>query len=291
VFAAVYGIDRYRNRQILGNGELVGLLPSAHGTTFFADVWLLRKTGVLQALAGSAPSPDAEYTQFLADTHFDYTQDLDAIAGEMTGRGMYIAARGSFDWSALQRFATSHGGWCQGDFCSVPGSEPAKWISFFPVQSRVLGLAAGGDGRMASTIRNAGMKPAPMPSDQPVWLKFSPNVALQSNDIPIVARAFTIALLPASSVVLSIGPGGLQTKSLLELKLKADCPNRVAAERLSNQLSFETKAIRAEFAREQTSPDGSGGLAELLAAGKFEVNGNSVVGRWPVQEQLLKALQ
>lgn len=286
---AVFGIDRYRHRFVRSHADMVALLPQGDWTLFFADFGLLRRAGILQALSGSKASEDAEYRQFVQDTGFDYTRDVESLAGASDGSQVFFIVRGRFDWSRLRRYATTHGGACHGDFCNVPTTRPGRWASFLPVQGNVIGLAVSADKTAAYQLSPRRDRTVPPIPAQPVWVKVAHRVLEHPEGLPVVVRLFAISLAPADSVLLSLGPSG-NAEAPYSLELDAECATKARASVVIGQMQTETKMLQAELAREH-QPISRSDLTGLLASGAFLQKDNRVVGKWPVYRQLLASLQ
>ncbi len=286
---AVFGIDAYRHRFVRSHADMVALLPQGDWTVFFADFGLLRRAGILEVLAGTKASGDAEYRTFVRETGFDYTRDIESLAGASDGSQMFFIVRGRFAWRQLRRYALNHGGACSGDFCDVPTSQPGRWASFLPVQGNVIGLAVSVDKDAAYRLSPRRDRTVPPIPKQPVWMKMSHRVLEHPEGLPVMAQIFAISLAPADRVVFSLGPSGNQ-ETPFTLELDAECATAARANVVLGQMKTETKMLGAELARvhERVTP---GDLTGLLASGAFLENGDRVVGKWPVYRQLLASLQ
>ena len=93
--------------------DLLGLLPRDDATIFFANLAVLRQHGYLRLLEGAKPRQENEYKQFVNETNFDYTKDLNAVAGAINDRQLLFALRGNFRWSNIRAYAVAHGGRCR----------------------------------------------------------------------------------------------------------------------------------------------------------------------------------
>ncbi len=291
VAVVLFAIHSYRHRFVRDHRDILGLLPGGDVTTFFADVSALRTAGMLELLSGSKPAADADYKQFVRETHFDYTKDLEAIAGTATSDHIFFIVRGHFDWSKLQQYAAAHGGSCRHDTCRVPASKPGRWASFLPIQPDVMAVALSQDDTAAEQLRPQHRQAAePMPSAQPVWLKISHSLLTQPLSLPLALRIFALSLQSADPVIFSLGRAPQYSQMVFNVELEAQCPSPATAEVTRNQLEIQTKMLNLELAREHARPN-SADLTGLLTAGAFQVVGSRVVGTWPVRKELLNALQ
>ena len=100
----------------------------------YIDVDAIRRSGILNMVAGSKAAEELEYQQFVDETKFDYRQDLDAVAAAFKDGQVFLALRGRFHWKNLTDYARHQGGSCHNDFCVAPGSQPNRRISFYPVK-------------------------------------------------------------------------------------------------------------------------------------------------------------
>lgn len=286
---AVFGVDTYRHRFVRSHADMAALLPQGDWTVFFADFALLRRAGILEVLSGAKASEDTEYRAFVRETGFDYTRDIESLAGATDGSQIFFIVRGRFAWSQLRQYAMSHGGGCSGDFCDVPTSRAGRWASFLPIQGNVIGLAVSADKTAAyqlSPRRDRTVLPIPK---QPVWVKVAHALLEHPESLPPMAQIFAISLAPADAVVFSLGPSGNQ-EAPYTLELEAECATAAKANVVAGQMEAQTKLLRAELAREHERVS-SADLTGLLASGAFLEQGNRVVGKWPVYRQLLASLR
>lgn len=287
----LFTIHSYRHRFVREDRDILGLLPGGDVTTFFADLSALRSAGMLDLLAGSTPAGDAEYKRFVRETQFDYTKDLDAVAGAATSEQTLLVARGHFDWEKLRQYATAHGGNCRKDVCRLPSSTPGRWTSFLPIQPDVLAIGLSADETAAEQVRpDHPLASEPIPSTQPIWMKMAHSVLQKPLSLPAALRIFAVSLQSADPVILSIGRAPEHTQAIFEVQLDAQCANAGMAEATRNQLEIQTKMLNLELTREHVQPNAAD-LTGLLTAGAFQVVGNRVVGSWPVRKELLRTLQ
>ena len=167
---AVASFFAYRKWHAPGDsarGELLAAMPANASAVFFADLQALRHAQFFSALLAWAPKPqaDAEYSQFVHDTAFDYERDLDrvAIAAEKTGADslFFVIADGRFDRNKILSYA-SKSGTCSASekrpICAISVQDGVRKISFaFWNDSRV---ALVNDSRLIALLagpqKNAG---------------------------------------------------------------------------------------------------------------------------------------
>lgn len=285
----VFGIYSYRHRIVRSDADMVALLPPRDATVFFANVAALRQAGVLSLLAGSKTIEEPEYQEFVRQTHFDYTTDIQAIAGAADGKRILFIIRGRFDWGRLRQYALTHGGACKNTLCNLPSSNAGHWDSFVPIQTDVMGLAVARDSTAVVTlIAPRDRVPQQIPS-QPVWVRVSQSLLTNPISLPVPVRIFAISLQFANRVLLSLD-SGVKSGSPFSLRLDAQCPNRATAEAIKAQLDLQTRALRIELAREHQKPSPAD-FTGLLLGGTFQVANNQVIGTWPIHKELLNTLQ
>ena len=242
-------------------------------------------------LSGSKPGGEAEYNRFVQETQFDYSKDLDAVAGAATGTQTFVLARGRFDWNKLQQYAQHHGGTCRHDICRMPASQPGRWVSFLPIQTDVIAVALSADEDAVEQLTPEHRRaPEPVLSGQPIWVELSKSLRTNPLSLPLGVRIFAVALQSADEVILSVGRSADNSHAAFNLELDARCPNAATAASTRNQLEIETKMLNIELTREHAQANPAD-LTGLLTSGAFQVIGNRVVGTWPVRKELLNTLQ
>ena len=175
------GIHLFRTRGGSNPADLVAYLPTDNATVVYIDADAIRRSGILNMIAGSKAAEELEYQQFVDQTMFDYRQDLDAVAVAFKNGQVFLAARGNFHWKNLMDYATRQGGSCHNSFCTAPSSRPSRRISFCPLKSNLLALAISSDDFAAYSIARKPGKLALAPPDQPVWMLL-PAQALKDPD-------------------------------------------------------------------------------------------------------------
>ena len=72
---------------------MVAILPRQDASVFYVNVGAIRDSGLLSDVSGPRVTEEQEYKDFVAQTNFDYQQDLDRLAGATTGDGDLPLAR------------------------------------------------------------------------------------------------------------------------------------------------------------------------------------------------------
>ncbi len=111
----LYFTYRSRAAQTGAMPELITLAPADAPILLYADVAALRAAPFFQRLLAAAPTPqlDPEYMEFVRETGFDYTRDLDRIlaigwTGSSASDGI-VVAEGRFDRARLSSYARRKG--------------------------------------------------------------------------------------------------------------------------------------------------------------------------------------
>ena len=288
--AAWLGYGRYQHRFVRSDADLVKLLPPGDLTTFYISISALRQGGLLHLLTGISPASEKDYTDFVAATGFDYTRDMDALAGGVNDDNeIYFVLRGRFNWPKLRQFTMAHGGTCEEDVCRAPGTKPHRWVNFVRVQPDTVALAISKRATAADLLRPPGRRMQELPSGDPVWVRVSPALIKDPTGLPKPLQIFAISLQAAESVLLSAGRAE-HSDEAFTVQLEAAFPNAPSADTTCKQLQIQTKMLRLELAHENRQPNPAD-LTGLLTAGSFQVGNSRLFGSWPVRKELLEALQ
>jgi hypothetical protein len=282
---AVGGVYWNRTRGGSMPSDLVGYLPSANATVVYIDVGAMRRSGILNMIAGSKAAEEIEYKQFVDQTLFDYREDLDAVAAVFKQNQVFLALRGRFHWKNLMDFARRQGGSCHDGFCVTTGSRPNRRISFYALREDVMALAVSTEDFAAYQINR---KQAPLAGalpQEPVWAMV-PVAALKSaDDLPDVLKPYTSALGSAEQVVFTLGG----VSEHLQLALNVTCSDTQTASSLLVDLEGATNKLRKFLASERQKAD-PGDLTRVLVAGSFRREERKVTGQWPLERSFVEAL-
>lgn len=279
-----YGLSRFTHRLVGESADIVRLLPDRSGaTTFYVNVGLLRTTHLLDLLSPEKVQA-ADYRSFVDATGFDYTRDLDAVAGSRTAEENDFILQGRFDWTRIQNYARTQGGTCDA-ICTVPASTPGRWASFRMLQSDVIALAVSSAKTAAERLGTPSQQHAVIPAG-PLWVKLPGSALNQTSGWPMPAQLLAASLHGAQSVSFAAGPHDTG----LRLEMRARYDSEQAAHLVKNQLEIDTRMLKLELTHEHQKPNPAD-LTGLLTAGTFQEVGPEVVGDWPVDLRLLQALE
>ena len=266
--------------------NLVSYLPANNASVIYIDVNAMRRSGILNLVAGSKAVEEADYQQFVNETKFDYRQDLDAIAAAFKDGKVYFAMRGRFHWKNLKDYAARQGGSCHGDFCVVAGSQPNRRISFYPLKHDVLAMAIGPDDFAAYQVASQSVKLELTPPQEPVWALIPAGVLGKMDSLPAAAKSYIPALQGAEQIIFSIGA---DSSSQLQLGLQVTCKDATAASALLTQFESTTNALRQVLSKGNRKPDPAD-LSGVLVAGTFHRTERQVYGAWPIPKAFLDAI-
>jgi hypothetical protein len=278
-------IHLYRTRGGSNPSDLVAYLPTDNATVVYIDAGAVRRSGILNMIAGSKAAEELEYQQFVDQTMFDYRQDLEAIAVAFKAGEVYIAARGNFHWKNLMDYATRQGGSCHNSFCTAPSSRPSRRISFYALKANLMALAISSDELAAYSIKRKPGKLALDPPSQPLWM-LVPAVALKDSDaLPAGTKPYASALRNAEQILFTVGPDS----DHLQLSLQVTCRDVPSAAKLLVDFQNTTTTLRDWIAREHQQPNPAD-LSGMLVAGTFHRDDRQVFGQWPIPKALVDSL-
>lgn len=282
---SIAGLYQFRMRGGDGPADLVSCLPAANATVVYIDVDAIRRSGILNMVAGSKAAEEIEYKQFVDQTLFDYRQDLDAVAAAFKDNQIFFALRGRFHWKNLMDYAVHQGGSCHNGFCVASGSRPNRRISFYALKPDILAMAISSDDFAAYQVARKPGVAQEAPSNLPVWA-IVPILALKNADsLPAGARPYVRALGDPEQIVFALGPEG----DHLQLALSVTCRDTRTASTLLVDLENTTNELRKLIANEHQQA-GPADLSGVLVAGTFRRDDRHVHGQWPIARAFVDAL-
>jgi len=282
-------VDTQRHRFVRSSIDLVKQLPPGDFTRFYADLGALRKAGLLHLLTGASPIQEKDYEEFVRQTEFDYTRDVNALAGASDGEQFFFLVHGRFQWDKLKQYSVAHGGTCQRESCVVSTSKSGYWANLVRVQPDVAGLSISANSAAAETLRRQSPAVKDQAPTNPVWVSVSKALLTKPDTLPLPVRILAISLQSADRVILSLGPA-TDKKAVFLVELEATFPIEASAETARAQLEIETKMLKLGLQRAQRQPNPAD-LTGLIAAGSFHRVRKEVLASWPVRQELLKALE
>lgn len=273
-----------RSRTVATPRAMLACLPRTGAVGVYLDVEALRRSGIVDLVAGSKSMEELEYQKFVEGTGFDYRRDLEALAGAFSGRNSHLVLRGNFDWKRISAYAVGQGGKCNNSVCRVAATN-GRFISFYPLRSDAMAIAISSDEWAALDIASHPSPDGAPTPDQPIWLSVSGPALRDVASLPAGARSFVSPLESADNIVLSIGT----MENRLAVNLDVLCASDSAATNLVTKLEGATGMLRKLLDREKVKPNPRD-LSGILAGGKFRREGNRVLGGWPMQRDFIEAL-
>jgi len=267
--------------------RLVQCLPQDRSVHVYMNVGLLRSAGILDLLAGTQGTEEADYKKFVEQTGFDYRSDLDAVAAGSREDEEYVAVQGRFKWDRLAAYAQSHQGKCQDGTCSMPASQPGKTISFALLRRDVLALAVARDPQASRVIFPGFWKEPPKIPTTAIWVSAPPYFFEEAKMVPVGLGPFRTQLSQASNTVFTLGPTADQ--KAFELRMTVDCSTPDDATKMAAQFVSVTDLLKKMLDRDHLKPT-SGDLSGVLIAGHFEAQKDQVTGTWPIDRKFIESL-
>jgi len=283
--AAVAVARWWRVSSLYDAARLVSTLPVERATVVYLDTGQLRRSGLLDLLAGSKAIEEPDYRKFVDETGFDYRTDLDAVAAAFLRGDVYLALRCRFNWRQLSKYAREQGGTCVNTVCNMPASTPDRYISFYPLQSDILALAVTADQRGVSMIGPGQWTSAPQIPAEPIWISAPSFVFSDVKSLPEGTHSFLSPLAQAQRITFAVGPHG----DRFEIRLDVTCADSQTAAALADQLTRTTDLLKKMLDRQHMAPN-SQDLSGVLVAGNFEQQNQRVLGTWPVARGFIAAL-
>lgn len=159
VILAGAGFFYLQNRGVSLDEQLAHL-PSDDGIFLVAD------GAVIRQVAGAAGGEEQDYKDFVDRTGFDFRRDLDRLVAVIGEPHAYYLASGRFNWAKISAYA----GNCVKGVCSLPASQPGKWISLMQLREGLIAIAVSTNqlevGKMEAT-----RKPLLVATDTPFLMR------------------------------------------------------------------------------------------------------------------------
>lgn len=282
---AIAGVYFYKNAGGSSPGELASYLPLGDGALVYIDVDAMRRSGILELIAGKKATAEVEYQSFVDDTGFDYRDDLDTVAALFKEGQVFMTLRGRFDWKRLITYVNNHGGACQNGFCTIAGSKPDRRISFYPIKSNLMAMAVSRDGWAAYQVSRKTARLPIEPPRQPVWALLTGSALQNINGLPSGTKSFVTALASANQMVFAVG----EKDNILELSMNVKCQTADQAGAVLHELESATTTLRGWLAREHQEPNPND-MSGILTSGSFRRDDRQVIGAWPVRRAFIEAM-
>lgn len=286
--------SRSRGRSFLpapgAPAPILSLLPQEAPYVIYANVAALRDSAFLTRLTSIIPAPaeDPEYTDFVRQTGFDYTRDLDRVSAAIFPTSptplVLIFAEGRFDRQKITEYAMKTGTAQQRDGKTVyvmPASTPGNTVSLeFLAPSRI---------RLVSGPANLDVPPATGKQDANITDRVQ---QLGGADLFAIVRTDSI---PANLTIGSIRLDELAStlkgvrwitlfaapeSDNLRATLEGDCDSTAVALQLEFALSgfrlMGRAALSDPSTRKQLTPQGAAALDQLVRQIQISHDGGKV---------------
>lgn len=297
--AAAVGLLEWRRLQRYDASRLMQTLPVSGAVKVYIDVEALRDSGLLDVLAGSKAAEDPDYRRFADEIAFDYRTDLDAVAAAFVHGDFYAAARGHFDWKRLTEYALAQQGKCSNGICSMPGGQPDRTISFYPLSTEVLALAVSNSPQGVVMIGPPqGKKTGITVPPSAFWISAPGADFKDLKNLPTGTQSFLTPLAQTQEASFSLQPAAAagsgsstpgSSKGAFQIRMDVACTSPDAAAALARVFAETTDVLRRMVVSEHVAPKPSD-LTAVLVSGRFETHDASVTGFWPMDRRVIESL-
>jgi hypothetical protein len=258
--AAFYAYQRWGGDPSAARANTLAAMPAGASAVVFADLAELRQSPFVTELYAWAPHPqvDADYTQFLRDTGFDYERDLDRVAIAAIKRGQdttfFAVADGRFDPKKIAAYASRSGTReARGgrEIFSVPVSGNPRKVSLTFLRNDRIAVTDAAD--LAALL-----SPSPSGQDAQEWrtrferLAGSPIFAVIRQDAA-----------PGSALALR-APDADRLRVVTEGECSVAASARQLADFLNGALLLAQAGLNGPQVRQQLDPQTRDSLLEML---------------------------
>lgn len=278
-----YGYQRWGNSADEARNEMLAQLPSDASTVLFLDFDALRQSPFLAELYKWAPQAkaDADYTQFLQATGFNYERDLNRVAIAVLDHApesiLFAVADGKFDRKKISSYALqsgtreNHNGH---EIFSVPLNGSSRKITFRFLRSDRIALTNGASLELSS--------PAQADSDAQAWrerfrrLAGSPIFAVMrqnggigsalSAQAPGGLRSPQLTTLVDLLEWITVAgkPDGDRLRVVIDGESASEAPARQLSDVINGLLVIAQAGLSQPKMRQQLQPDAREAYLEIL---------------------------
>ena len=264
--------------------QLLRFVPTDATSVVFVDLDQLRNSPFLSALYAWTPhpAPDSEYTQFVADSGFDYERDLGkvliAISNRATNSATLVVAEGKFDRKKIEAYLARS---------SAPGEQGSLKVFRIPAKpgDKPLSFSFLSDRRIAITdseTLDAVLSTADRPAGHAEWqtrfdrLAGSPLFAVIRQD-PTIQTALA-SQSPQLATLIDQLPwitlAGKPDGSLLRVVAEGESPSDAMSAQLSEFLQgirlLAQTGLNDPKLRQRMNPEERDAYVELLKGTEIE---------------------
>ena len=279
-----YGYQRWSSSGSDPRNDLLAQMPADASAVLFVDLDALRQSPFLAELYKWAPQTktDADYTQFVKSTGFNYETDLNRVSMAVLNAGkettLFAIAEGRFDRKKISAYALqtgtheNRGGL---EIFSVPATAGTRRITFTFLRSGRIALTNGPN-------FESFFSRTPADADTQAWrerfrrLAGSPLFAVVRQDgalgASLNARAPGVLRSPQLSALINQlewltvagKPGADRLRVVLEGEGAPDAPTRQLSDVINGLLLLAQAGLSEPKMREQLPPDAREAYLEML---------------------------
>ncbi|MGC1617103.1 MAG: hypothetical protein WA765_01310 [Candidatus Acidiferrum sp.] len=279
-----YGYQRWSGSRYDSRNDLLAQMPADASAVLFVDLDALRQSPFLAELYRWAPqtNADADYTQFVKSTGFNYETDLNRVSIAVLNGGnettLFAVAEGRFDRKKISMYALqtgTHENRGGREIFSVPATAGTRRITFTFLRSGRIALTNGAN--LESFLSRT-----PADTDTQAWrerfrrLAGSPLFAVVRQDGAVGAALDAQAPGGLRSPQLSAlinrlewitvagKPDADRLRVVLEGEGAPDAPTRQLSDVLNGLLVLARVGLSEPKMREQLQPDVREAYLEML---------------------------
>jgi len=264
--------------------EVLAQTPADASAVLYIDLDALRQSPFLAELYKWAPQPkaDADYSQFLQSTGFNYERDLNRVSIALLNSGkdtiLFAVAEGRFDREKISAYALqtgtreNHGG---KEIFSVPQNGSARRIAFTFLRSDRIALTNGSNFEASLSAphedaesrawRERFRRLAGAPVFAVVRQGAAAGTALSSQTPRGLQSPQLSALIDQLQWITAAGkPEGDHLRVVLEGEGAKDAPTRQLSEVLNGLLLLAQAGLSDQKMRQQLQPDVREAYLEIL---------------------------
>lgn len=264
--------------------DVVSLSPAEASTVIYVDLSNLRKSPFLAELLRWAPQPatDADYSQFVQSTGFNYERDLNHVGIAMWKDGatavLFAVAEGKFDQKRISAFAARNGSRDRRgnrEIFSVPLSGNAHRVTFTFLRNDLLALsndanleaflAERHDGADAEAWQERFRRLAGSPVFAVIRQDAAPGAALSSH-APGGMQSPQLSTLLDQLLWITIAgkPAGDNLRVVLEGEAAAESTTSKLSDALDGLLVLAQAGLSEPKMRQQLQPQAREAYLEML---------------------------
>jgi hypothetical protein len=278
-----YAYSRWNDSASNARNDLLAQLPADASAVLYVDLDALRQSSILAELYKWAPQgkTDADYTQFLQSTGFNYESDLNRLSVALQNHGqdstIYAVAEGRFDRKKISAYASQTGTRTNRngkEIFSVPLNGSTRRVTFTFLRSDRIALTNG------PGLESSSSGP-PSDSDTKAWrerfrrLAGSPVFAVIRQDgagsmfstqapRSLQSPQLSALLDQLQWITFAAKPEADRLRVVLEGEGSANAPTRQISDVLNGLLVLAQAGLSEPKMRQQLQPEAREACLEML---------------------------